>query len=156
MSISPGAWLLGSLVLFLAGVGWLLFKLIAHLRQTASRYRWFELFSCLFLISWGFFILLRVPRETWSSWWAWFAGGSILSGAANLGIVLRERFGRPKFLWCSFCHKTQRDVKKLIAGPNVYICDECVDICLAIIKEDKAEGEAGSQPTGPPLPELTR
>jgi len=40
-------------------------------------------------------------------------------------------------LRCSFCNKSQRDVKKLIAGPTVYICDECVDICLDIIAEDR-------------------
>ena len=43
-------------------------------------------------------------------------------------------------LKCSFCNKSQRDVRKLIAGPTVYICDECVDICLDIIAEEK-EGE---------------
>jgi ATP-dependent Clp protease ATP-binding subunit ClpX len=42
-------------------------------------------------------------------------------------------------LRCSFCNKSQRDVKKLIAGPTVYICDECVDICLDIIAEDRKE-----------------
>ena len=42
-------------------------------------------------------------------------------------------------LRCSFCNKSQRDVKKLIAGPTVYICDECVDICLDIIVEDRKE-----------------
>lgn len=41
-------------------------------------------------------------------------------------------------LRCSFCNKSQREVRKLIAGPNVYICDECVDICLDIISEDRA------------------
>ena len=35
-------------------------------------------------------------------------------------------------LRCSFCNKSQREVKKLIAGPTVFICDECVDICLDI------------------------
>ncbi len=40
-------------------------------------------------------------------------------------------------LRCSFCNKNQREVKKLIAGPTVFICDECVDICLDIIAEDK-------------------
>jgi len=40
-------------------------------------------------------------------------------------------------LKCSFCNKSQRDVRKLIAGPTVYICDECVDICLDIIAEDR-------------------
>ena len=53
---------------------------------------------------------------------------------------LQER----ELLRCSFCNKSQRGVKKLIAGPrlpkggpNVYICDECVDICLDIIREDR-------------------
>ena len=42
---------------------------------------------------------------------------------------------------CSFCNKTQDQVRKLIAGPNAYICDECVDICAEII-EDEFEEEA--------------
>ena len=48
---------------------------------------------------------------------------------------------------CSFCGKTQDEVKKLIAGPTVYICDECIDLCNDIVKEDRkkeAEAEAGS------------
>src|SRR5215208_5485572 len=40
-------------------------------------------------------------------------------------------------LRCSFCNKSQREVKKLSAGPTVFICDECVDICLDIIAEDR-------------------
>jgi ATP-dependent Clp protease ATP-binding subunit ClpX len=44
-------------------------------------------------------------------------------------------------LRCSFCNKDQRDVKKLIAGPTVYICDECVDICLDIIAEEREPDE---------------
>lgn len=45
-----------------------------------------------------------------------------------------ETFGT---LRCSFCGKTQREVKKLIAGPGVYICDECIDLCNDIIVEEK-------------------
>ncbi|MEN8140996.1 MAG: ATP-dependent Clp protease ATP-binding subunit ClpX [Thermodesulfobacteriota bacterium] len=42
---------------------------------------------------------------------------------------------------CSFCGKSQEEVKKLIAGPNVYICDECIDLCNDIVREDrKKEG----------------
>ena len=44
-------------------------------------------------------------------------------------------------LKCSFCHKSQRDVRKLIAGPTVYICDECVNICLDIIQEDRGSDD---------------
>ncbi|HEV7886125.1 MAG TPA: ClpX C4-type zinc finger protein, partial [Acidimicrobiales bacterium] len=40
---------------------------------------------------------------------------------------------------CSFCGKSQKQVKKLIAGPGVYICDECIDLCNDIIEEELAE-----------------
>src|SRR6478735_1730150 len=42
-------------------------------------------------------------------------------------------------LLCSFCGKSQRQVKKLIAGPGVYICDECIDLCNEIIEEELNE-----------------
>jgi len=41
-----------------------------------------------------------------------------------------------KTLYCSFCNKSQREVKKLIAGPSVFICDECIDLCNDIIREE--------------------
>jgi ATP-dependent Clp protease ATP-binding subunit ClpX len=41
-----------------------------------------------------------------------------------------------KILYCSFCGKSQHEVRKLIAGPSIYICDECVELCNDIIKED--------------------
>ena len=47
-------------------------------------------------------------------------------------------------LRCAFCSKSQRDVKKLIAGPMVYICDECVEICNEIIREDRVLGPAAA------------
>ena len=44
-------------------------------------------------------------------------------------------------LYCSFCGKSQHEVKKLIAGPTVFICDECVELCMDIIREEnKASG----------------
>ena len=45
-------------------------------------------------------------------------------------------------LCCSFCGKSQKDVKKLIAGPGVYICDECIDLCMDIIDEEKDKTSA--------------
>ncbi|MDR0633198.1 MAG: ATP-dependent Clp protease ATP-binding subunit ClpX [Holosporales bacterium] len=42
-------------------------------------------------------------------------------------------------LYCSFCGKSQREVKKLIAGPSSFICDECIELCASIIKENKKE-----------------
>ena len=44
-----------------------------------------------------------------------------------------------ELLKCSFCGKTQKQVKKLIAGPGVYICDECIDLCNEIIEEELSE-----------------
>jgi hypothetical protein len=41
----------------------------------------------------------------------------------------------PEILYCSFCAKSQHDVRKLIAGPSVYICDECVELCVDIIRD---------------------
>ena len=51
-----------------------------------------------------------------------------------------------KLLYCSFCGKSQHEVKKLIAGPPVFICDECVDLCNDIIREEALtiDGEKGS------------
>ena len=46
-----------------------------------------------------------------------------------------------KVCFCSFCNKSQHDVKRLIAGPKVYICDECVDICLDIVSEDRKDAQ---------------
>jgi hypothetical protein len=45
----------------------------------------------------------------------------------------------PGGLRCSFCNKSQREVRKLIAGPHVYICDECVDICLTVLSTDRVD-----------------
>lgn len=52
-----------------------------------------------------------------------------------------------KLLYCSFCGKSQHEVRKLIAGPSVFICDECVDLCNDIIREEIQESasEGGSQ-----------
>jgi|JI8StandDraft_2_1071088.scaffolds.fasta_scaffold15504_2 ATP-dependent Clp protease ATP-binding subunit ClpX len=54
-------------------------------------------------------------------------------------------------LKCSFCGKSQEQVRKLIAGPGVYICDECVDLCNEILDEELFNGGATSQ--APPRPE---
>ncbi len=46
------------------------------------------------------------------------------------------KYSNPSGLACSFCHKPQREVDKIIAGPNVYICSECIKLCLDIIREN--------------------
>src|SRR5512136_1522895 len=63
--------------------------------------------------------------------------------------------GEGEVLRCSFCNKDQNDVRKLIAGPTVFICDECVDVCNDIIADDRrAEGRANR--TGLPTPQETK
>jgi len=54
-------------------------------------------------------------------------------------------------LYCSFCGKSQHEVKKLIAGPTVFICDECVELCMDIIKEENKDSLAKHQ-EGVPTP----
>ena len=46
-----------------------------------------------------------------------------------------------KTLYCSFCGKSQHEVKKLIAGPSVFVCDECIDLCNEIIRDELPPGE---------------
>ena len=59
---------------------------------------------------------------------------------------------KDKQLFCSFCGKNQSEVKKLIAGPSVYICDECVSLCNDIIKEDLTEKDSEGTEKKLPIP----
>jgi len=62
-----------------------------------------------------------------------------------------------ELLQCSFCGKSQKQVKRLIAGPGVYICDECIDLCNEIIEEELTDSseirfeELLAKHTGQPL-----
>ncbi|NRA41206.1 MAG: ATP-dependent Clp protease ATP-binding subunit ClpX [Pseudomonadales bacterium] len=58
-----------------------------------------------------------------------------------------------KLLYCSFCGKSQNEVKKLIAGPSVFICDECVDLCNDIIREEIQEAQTGENIDRLPTPQ---
>jgi ATP-dependent Clp protease ATP-binding subunit ClpX len=60
--------------------------------------------------------------------------------------------GNEKLLYCSFCGKSQHEVRKLIAGPSVFICDECIELCNDIIRDEIAadqttRGGKGDLPT---------
>ena len=55
-------------------------------------------------------------------------------------------------LYCSFCGKSQHEVRKLIAGPTVFICDECVELCMDIIREENKNTLVKSR-DGVPTPE---
>jgi len=60
-----------------------------------------------------------------------------------------------KLLYCSFCGKSQHEVKKLIAGPSVFICDECIDLCNDIIRDEQvgAPGDKSLDETSLPTPQ---
>ena len=58
-----------------------------------------------------------------------------------------------KLLYCSFCGKSQHEVRKLIAGPSVFICDECVDLCNDIIREEVQESSSESGQDKLPVPQ---
>lgn len=64
---------------------------------------------------------------------------------------MTEKVGGEKLLYCSFCGKSQHEVRKLIAGPSVFICDECIDLCNDIIREE-ATTETGQKAAKSDLP----
>ncbi|MFM7531480.1 MAG: ClpX C4-type zinc finger protein, partial [Rubrivivax sp.] len=57
-----------------------------------------------------------------------------------------------KVLYCSFCGKSQHEVKKLIAGPSVFICDECIELCNDIIRDEAPAEAAGGKASRSDLP----
>jgi ATP-dependent Clp protease ATP-binding subunit ClpX len=57
-----------------------------------------------------------------------------------------------KLLYCSFCGKSQHEVRKLIAGPSVFICDECVDLCNDIIREEVRDKHVNEESSSLPTP----
>ena len=58
-----------------------------------------------------------------------------------------------KLLYCSFCGKSQHEVRKLIAGPSVFVCDECVELCNDIIREEVQEKSSALKGTKLPIPQ---
>jgi len=67
-------------------------------------------------------------------------------------IGKNDRFSRSGNLQCSFCGKSQDDVRKLVAGPSVYICDECVDLCNDILQEEFEAQGSSTTLSGLPTP----
>jgi ATP-dependent Clp protease ATP-binding subunit ClpX len=66
---------------------------------------------------------------------------------------MKKGTGENETLRCSFCNKDQNDVRKLIAGPTVFICDECVDVCNDIIADDRRTESPTSRGVGLPTPQ---
>ncbi len=64
---------------------------------------------------------------------------------------MSEKASGEKLLYCSFCGKSQHEVRKLIAGPSVFICDECIELCNDIIREE-IQGDKGAKGAKSDLP----
>ena len=64
---------------------------------------------------------------------------------------MAEKVSGEKLLYCSFCGKSQHEVRKLIAGPSVFICDECIELCNDIIREE-TQGDQGTKGAKSDLP----
>jgi ATP-dependent Clp protease ATP-binding subunit ClpX len=69
-----------------------------------------------------------------------------------MGPNRRGNEGRTKMYHCSFCGKSQHEVKKLIAGPSVYVCDECIALCNEILQEGHDDHSITASPGQPALP----
>jgi ATP-dependent Clp protease ATP-binding subunit ClpX len=67
-----------------------------------------------------------------------------------------KKNGETEVLRCSFCNKDQNDVRKLIAGPTVFICDECVEVCNDIIADDNRFESKGTRSSLPTPPEIKK
>lgn len=66
--------------------------------------------------------------------------------------MAEKKASRDKTLYCSFCGKSQHEVKKLIEGPSVYICDECIDLCKDMLQSDLLDSESSVQARADALP----
>jgi ATP-dependent Clp protease ATP-binding subunit ClpX len=66
--------------------------------------------------------------------------------------MAEKKAGGEKLLYCSFCGKSQHEVKKLIAGPSVFICDECIELCNDIIRDETAAEQGGKAARDLPTP----
>ena len=66
--------------------------------------------------------------------------------------MTEKKSGSEKLLYCSFCGKSQHEVKKLIAGPSVFICDECIELCNDIVRDEIAGDQGKGAKTDLPTP----
>jgi ATP-dependent Clp protease ATP-binding subunit ClpX len=79
-------------------------------------------------------------------------GGPAGTKSRNLPPMSDKKSSSEKLLYCSFCGKSQHEVKKLIAGPSVFICDECIDLCNDIIRDESSTEAPGVSKSDLPTP----
>jgi hypothetical protein len=109
-------------------------KAMAHALREALKVKAIETShsDCLELIAKAF------GYENWNILSAKIAAAQPRAGDARApaSAVAEDGSALPTTLYCTFCWKSQHDVRKLIAGPSVYICDECVEVCIGIVHDD--------------------
>lgn len=145
--------LLAGVVMLIALSIWGLDRLVAWCRKSPARYAYLELAASIFLTCCGLAFVIGLQDVRFPSWLI----GLALSGVGISGIlsVLTRRFSPTlgflarRGLRCSFCQKAQSEVKKLIAGPGVQICDECVDSCHTIMITEASEQPIDPRPGVP-------
>jgi ATP-dependent Clp protease ATP-binding subunit ClpX len=71
-------------------------------------------------------------------------------------MAMSDKNGGEKMLYCSFCGKSQQEVRKLIAGPSVFVCDECIELCNDIIREEAQEQSSKLAQSDLPVPHEIR
>src|SRR5262245_60536784 len=100
-------------------------KIMAHALRDALKSRAVETShsECLELIATVF------GYDNWNIFSAKIAAAARPSDEGLPAVATQNAPKAPKTLYCSFCGKSQHEVRKLIAGPTVYICDECVELC---------------------------
>src|SRR5579864_1250849 len=79
-----------------------------------------------------------------------------LKARTTSGTSMVKKAGETEVLRCSFCNKDQNDVRKLIAGPTVFICDECVEVCNDIIADDNRFENRGTRSSLPTPQEIKK
>ena len=123
-------------------------KAMAHALRDALKNRAVETThsECLELIAKVF------GYDNWNILSAKIEDAAVASDDRSLSVAAQNDPTPPKTLYCSFCGKSQHEVRKLIAGPGVYICDECVELCTDFVDDEKElsrllEGDAENAST---------
>ena len=85
--------------------------------------------------------LLAAARKALASYRDIFGGGcwNTTDHAAFAELETEIRRTDPATFYCSFCGKSQHEVGTMVAGPRVFVCDECVDLCADIVRERRAK-----------------
>ena len=81
--------------------------------------------------------------ENWNVLSAQIEAANMPSTDQRPPVEAQHDLSPPTILYCSFCGKSQHKVRKLIKGPGVFICDECVDLCTEIVEPDDDKSSSG-------------